>query len=66
MRDTTMCDSSWSVVYAAICGYKAKALKGKHNLNEKNAVIIQFSEILYAARKLRLTQKLVYTSSDLT
>ncbi len=30
MRDTAMCDSSWSVVYAAICGYKAKALKGKN------------------------------------
>ncbi len=27
---------------------------------------IQFSEILYAARKFRLTQKLAYTSSDLT
>ncbi len=27
---------------------------------------IQFSEILCAARKFRLTQKLAYTSSDLT
>ncbi len=29
VRDMTMCDSSWSVFYAAICTYKAKALKGE-------------------------------------
>jgi len=34
VRDTAMCDSSRSVVYAAICAYnvKAKALKGKKSL----------------------------------
>ncbi len=31
VRDTMMCDSSWSIVYAAICAYKAKA---------ENAVIL--------------------------
>ncbi len=32
VRDTTMCYySPWSVVYAAICAFKAKTLKEKNN-----------------------------------
>ncbi len=33
MRDATMCESSWSVVYAAIRAYKAKALNKKIKIN---------------------------------
>ncbi len=35
MCDTTMCDSSWSVLYAAICAYKAKALKEEEEEEEE-------------------------------
>ncbi len=70
-----MCDSwnihmppipSYERLYVDKCDYLTTSLVCQdNNLNEQNAVIIQFSTILNAAQ-FQLTQKLAYTSWDLT